>query len=678
MGPNPQQPTSPRAPGPPRVQPPGPTSSLVAALERLTRTLTTTTGGAGVGGGFGGVSATGKLTVLLERLVTLLTRVMERVRGALDPTGGPLVTPDAPPVAPPAAGPPQPGAANPTGTPPAAPPTPPVPPPTPQQNPQSAPQSAPQPPDVQTVAAAVVVVLSALASRAAQAAGRGGPPALPPPVTLALPPAGGTVPATQPAPAGNRGPQMPVSAFDRPTPVIVVGPKPLPVTYVGAPPAQNPPPVAHRAPRGFGDALADMAPTLDGIAAAAAAAQRGLAAFITGMEGVLESLGQQFTKFVSLSSPSTVIRFNLALRDTQAVIGQILTPVVERFTQIIRKLGDALASLSDPTKSMLGGLAAGSGLAGVFTALAAAASVLVRTLGGIPVAIATVVGAVLGVATTMGKWEDVSASLNEILKIAGTGIETVARIALPPLLDVVGALASVLVETHKAAAPLAEALGLGLAAAFRVAGVLLMPLVQTLGMLTRVLTPVLKLFAALSEVVASAIEGVAASLGSILGGLVELLSGPLTSALQQFAAWVDMLVVRVKNFVDEVREFFGLPALEDYDPSRKSSVGAAVRGANIGSLSTLVNQAYTSALQSGMQSIPQKQLDKLGGIHETLKGLPRKFADELGNFAKKQLNPLDRDGAVGKVVHNIPVAGIPGVPAAQVTIGDIRKWWERR
>ncbi len=57
-------------------------------------------------------------------------------------------------------------------------------------------------------------------------------------------------------------------------------------------------------------------------------------------------------KSVSLASPGTMERLNLAFEDTLAVVGQALVPAFEFMTSIIRTVGDVLASILPPASSL--------------------------------------------------------------------------------------------------------------------------------------------------------------------------------------------------------------------------------------------------------------------------------------------------------------------------------------
>jgi len=214
--------------------------------------------------------------------------------------------------------------------------------------------------------------------------------------------------------------------------------------------------------------------SLERLARVAGPAEKSLTGLFGALGASLSRLGGQFGHFVQLASPAAVVRFNQVLRDTQAVIGQILLPVLERFTLFLRKIGDALISLDAPTKKVLAGFGAGAGLTGVVIALAAAGTLLVRTLGGLPVLlapVAQVVGAVVKVfAAVVGVGAQVArvvtALVEALLRLVGAvagGVLSVIgrRVGLPA-----GALVTAL---EYLASALERELGVGLGGPIRLA-----------------------------------------------------------------------------------------------------------------------------------------------------------------------------------------------------------------
>lgn len=158
---------------------------------------------------------------------------------------------------------------------------------------------------------------------------------------------------------------------------------------------------------------------------------------IVGLFGALEkaltSFAGQVTKFVALAAPVTVMRFNAALADLQAVIGKALVPVLERVTQLVRGLADGFVSLSPQAKQLAAGLGVGVGLGGAFAALAAAGKALVAVFGGLPVLVGTLVASFVGVASTMASGKAIMSAFGAVVKAVGSVIDTVAKAVLPLL-----------------------------------------------------------------------------------------------------------------------------------------------------------------------------------------------------------------------------------------------------
>lgn len=57
-------------------------------------------------------------------------------------------------------------------------------------------------------------------------------------------------------------------------------------------------------------------------------------------------------KFVEAANPGAVERFNIAMKDTVAVVGHALTPVLEILTGVVRLVGDVLASILPSAEEM--------------------------------------------------------------------------------------------------------------------------------------------------------------------------------------------------------------------------------------------------------------------------------------------------------------------------------------
>jgi len=67
----------------------------------------------------------------------------------------------------------------------------------------------------------------------------------------------------------------------------------------------------------------------------------------------LDQLKQLSSQYTSLFSPQTVRLLDMAFRDFNAVIGEMLMPVVKAGTEVVRFLGDALANVTPALKGLL-------------------------------------------------------------------------------------------------------------------------------------------------------------------------------------------------------------------------------------------------------------------------------------------------------------------------------------
>lgn len=154
-------------------------------------------------------------------------------------------------------------------------------------------------------------------------------------------------------------------------------------------------------------------------------------AVVTSAMNALTSFGSSLSTFVEKANPVAVMRFGQAVDDMQAVIGRALTPVLERVTIMVRGMGDAFVSLSDPAQKFIAAMTGGAGLGAVLAAAAGAAKLLLASLGPIPIIVGLVGGAIAGVAGTMASGKQVSEAFGRVMKVVGTIIESLAAVVLP-------------------------------------------------------------------------------------------------------------------------------------------------------------------------------------------------------------------------------------------------------
>jgi hypothetical protein len=278
-------------------------------------------------------------------------------------------------------------------------------------------------------------------------------------------------------------------------------------------------------------------------------------------EKSLISFGGQLASFVGKANPAAVIRFNRALDDTTAVLGQILTPVLERVTLLMRGIGDALASLSPTAKALVGGLGAGIGLGGVLAAVGVAATTAVAALGGIPVLIGTIGSAIAGLALSTSSGKQLMASFGGVLKLIGSVVEGIAETLVPVFNAVIPVVSAVV----------------------RAVGSLVSVTLSLYGILGRI------------------------------GGAI--LTGVVLPALEQLTQLLELLAGAIETVAKVVRAFPGMGG-GDYDPTAESSVGAAVRRASISEIGSFATKAYTSAYGGSTADIPGKSLEELKGIRK--------------------------------------------------------------
>lgn len=116
------------------------------------------------------------------------------------------------------------------------------------------------------------------------------------------------------------------------------------------------------------------------------------------LTGAIQS---QIGTYVALYSPAAMERFQRAVNDLNASIGEAMLPVFERFRVAVRAVGDTIASLTPSATAMIAGLAAASVSTVVFTAsIAALVAVLSVASGGTTIALTAAIGGlVAGLAT---------------------------------------------------------------------------------------------------------------------------------------------------------------------------------------------------------------------------------------------------------------------------------------
>lgn len=378
---------------------------------------------------------------------------------------------------------------------------------------------------------------------------------------------------------------------------------------------------------------------------------------------VISSMGQQLTRFVQLANPAVVMRFNIAVENAMSAVGRIAVPVLERFTVVVQKLGNAIESLNPQTKQLIGGLAAGSGLAGALSAVAVGVSFVIRALGGWVTALVTVGAMFAGVALTMSSGQQIAGAFNGVLKQFGSLLEVVAKAVVPivasgivPVLQSVGKLVAESVVMWR---QLLGAMSGGMQAGVQIFGALFEVLVE----LTRAAQPL--------------VTAVFVPLAAILSVIAQVTAAVLVPVLEGLAAVIKRVADFISDQVNRMLKLLGLAGeASTYDPNAKTA--QATRQSNITDLRSFANRNYTLAY-GGAADIPREQLNaaketnsKLDRIIGLMTGLdkgasiPSPSAPEGGMLGRHL-------GGVGKVLD---YAAEPFVAGPRFALGVMRSLFD--
>lgn len=220
-------------------------------------------------------------------------------------------------------------------------------------------------------------------------------------------------------------------------------------------------------------AMAPLTSAMDSLTASIGKLQSTANTATNSLDALTSAISASVGRFVQLYNPAAVIRFELALKDLHAVVGRALLPVMEKFTVVLRTIGDAVAGLSPAGNKMIAvlaavgvGLAAATAATGVFFATMSGAIVGLTVLAGAlgtATAIATagislIFGAVAGLITAFAtgaaafgfvgsEFSALKATFQQLAQIATAAFEAISRRfdalmeALRPLRDALGELA---------------------------------------------------------------------------------------------------------------------------------------------------------------------------------------------------------------------------------------------
>jgi len=195
----------------------------------------------------------------------------------------------------------------------------------------------------------------------------------------------------------------------------------------------------------FRDKLLSIQSTLRSVGSVAAAA-------FASISGVL-------IKSVEKGDPATFIQFSLAARDLAGVIGQVLSPVLQTVTGLVRGLADWIINLSPETKTIIAVVTAftltlaflisalvGVGLA--ITAVTAAMAAFNISTGGLLLIIGAIlapIAALVGYLVYLGKTQDKSSASARAMQSTMAGLKKMFDAvvdALRPFMEAMAAIAN--------------------------------------------------------------------------------------------------------------------------------------------------------------------------------------------------------------------------------------------
>lgn len=323
------------------------------------------------------------------------------------------------------------------------------------------------------------------------------------------------------------------------------------------------------------------------------------------MDAGLSGLQRHVARFVELTNPAALIQFNLAVRDMQAVIGQMMVPILNHAKQVIRAFADQLVNLSPFAKA---GIAAFGALAVSLTVAAAASMVLSTVLNLFTGGLGGLIPKLIGVVAAFLLMGEGGKALQGFMTAFGQVMEAVGTVitaALKPILSIVTTLMPVIMGAVKA----------------------------VVGIIAMALTPVIAVVQVFAEVF-KALEPVFTFVGQILSSLGDwfrvfgevlgrLVVGILTpfivlvklfgAALQALQPVLNQVVGLINQFVRAVAKFFGVVIDDDMS---KSSVNAAVRNVELGNIESFVSEQQKRSFAGGTQQ--QDVPSKLDGVNKHL------------------------------------------------------------
>lgn len=128
---------------------------------------------------------------------------------------------------------------------------------------------------------------------------------------------------------------------------------------------------------------------------------------LTGPINAIGQVGNALGQMTAKANPATFIRFNMALDDAQAVLGRALSPAMEGLTELMRTLGDAIATNEESFKVLGEAMKkVFQALKPVITAVVDVAAKIAENLAPVLEFLANVISNVVGFISKTLKWLD--------------------------------------------------------------------------------------------------------------------------------------------------------------------------------------------------------------------------------------------------------------------------------
>ncbi|MBN9522486.1 hypothetical protein J0H58_28855 [bacterium] len=330
---------------------------------------------------------------------------------------------------------------------------------------------------------------------------------------------------------------------------------------------------------------------------------------------------------VEKANPGAVLRFNLALDDLYATLGQMLTPVLDQFTLIARTLGSALNGMTGEGKQLIAGLAAGAIGMAVFAA--AAAAVQAALTGGIGPLLGAVAGALGGVAFASGAFKD---AMKPVAAIIG-GLGNQLGAVLTGLVN--GNAFKSLLKTLGEVAQLMAASFSGQVSAFAPA------LEAAINAASQVFSTLLPALRAVGETNMALIAAGA----SLLAASLRLMT-PVWTTLARIVSEVTLYINQLARML---LGFFGIqiPELQAPKGDLKDNTGAAAKSTSTTDVQSVLRSARESSFKAGLGAQGSDPASRTAGAVEGMKA-------SVGNIATalQKLTPQEVAKALADIMLN--------------------------